>query len=229
MSKTYAIGDIHGRYDLLQKALSAIYSRTQDGNLPHTVVFLGDYVDRGPQSRLVVERLMLGARRAAKWVVLKGNHELMLADDWENGMPLSKDDFLANGGGATLLSYGHPNSSVRLDLTVIPEAHIRWMENLPQTYVDDHRVYVHAALDPGSPPDDQPSEYALWYIYPEGVQDVYPDYHVVRGHEQDPDGPQYWRGRTNLDTSAFRTGRLVIGVFDDDTPGGPTGSIEVRA
>lgn len=223
--KTYAIGDLHGRYDLLQKALAAIFSRTQDGRLPHRVVFLGDYSDRGPQSRQVVERLMLGPRHAAEWVILKGNHEDMIVEHCRTGHYLL--NWMNNGGGPTLLSYGHPREG-KIDVSYVPERHVDWMDSLPTVFSDGVHVFVHAGLKEGVPFSIQPDSVTLWMLYPEGAQDVYPDYHVVHGHEQFAEGPMLYKGRTNLDTHAYYTGRLVIGVFDEDKPE-PVGLIEVKA
>src|SRR5882762_2760652 len=98
----YAIGDIHGRYDLMQKALREI---ARDSGDAATVVFLGDYIDRGPQSREVVERLMRGPERAGdRWICLKGNHEQMACDGQEPGS--RQWLWLDNGGDATLDSFG---------------------------------------------------------------------------------------------------------------------------
>ena len=68
----------------------------------------------------------------------------------------------------------------------------------------------------------------LWKRYPKGFSDGYGERHVVHGHDNFPEGPLLLQGRTNLDTLAWRTGRLVIGVFDDDRPGGPVDFIEVK-
>jgi serine/threonine protein phosphatase 1 len=68
----------------------------------------------------------------------------------------------------------------------------------------------------------------LWKRYPKGYSLGFGDRHVVHGHDNDPDGPLLYEGRTNLDAAAWRTGRLVVGVFDDDRPGGPVDFIVVR-
>lgn len=228
--RTYAIPDLHGRYDLMQKALAKIYVQEQDGQHEHTVVFLGDYVDRGRQSRQIVERLMLGPRRGAKWVVLKGNHEDMLVGAYDG--TYNVDLWVGYGGGATLISYGHPTTiktNDELDMTVVPNAHIRWAEKLPILHSDWHRVYVHAGLDSKRSLEDQLESQALWKIYSEEMTgDVYPGYHVVHGHDGQEDGPLLYPHRSNLDTYAYRTNRLCVAVFDDEKVGGPIGLMEIR-
>jgi len=102
MSKTYGIADLHGRFDLLEIALARI---TEHVEPPATVVTLGDYVDRGPDSRKIIERLMAGLGRDGwRLICLKGNHEDIM---WQTCRRLPDVDWwLTNGGGATLISYG---------------------------------------------------------------------------------------------------------------------------
>lgn len=97
MSLTYAIADLHGRYDLLDRALSSILLHSSGG----TIVTLGDYVDRGPDSKLVIERLMSGLVGCSTWrlISLAGNHELMMLETIRK--PLHPDWWIGNGGGAT--------------------------------------------------------------------------------------------------------------------------------
>ena len=86
-------------------------------------------------------------------------------------------------------------------------------------HVDAHRLYVHAGVDPEIPLDQQSEATLLWKRYPKGFPGGFGDLHVVHGHDNFPEGPLLYEGRTNLDTLAWRTGRLTIGVFDDETPG----------
>ena len=102
MSKTYAIADLHGRFDLLELALAQIANHAQ---LPATLVTLGDYVDRGPDSRKVIARLMGAGYEGWRLICLKGNHEDIM---WQTRRRKVPDSgwWLDNGGGATLISYG---------------------------------------------------------------------------------------------------------------------------
>jgi serine/threonine protein phosphatase 1 len=235
MSFTYAIGDLHGRYDLLHKALDDIVFHA-GGDNPGTIVTLGDYVDRGPQSRQIIERLMAGLRQDGHWrgwklICLKGNHEDIM---WQCcRVPSLIGWWLDNGGDATLLSYGQ-HMSERANPSVIPVEHLSWADSLLVMHVDTHRVYVHAGVMPGAALEEQASfidvhgnQKVLWKRYDDNDEGFHGDRHVVHGHTPHADGPVRKTGRTNLDTYAFRTGRLVVGVFDDSIPGGPIDLIEV--
>jgi serine/threonine protein phosphatase 1 len=222
MSKTYAIADLHGRFDLLEMALACIVERAEP---PTTLVMLGDYIDRGPDSRKIIERLMAGLGRDGwRLICLKGNHEDIM---WQTCRRLPDVDWwLRNGGGATLLSYGQQEGD-QADVTIVPALHLDWVEQLPLMYVDRHRVFVHAGIDPNCPLDQQDAEKMIWKIYPDDDGGGHGQRHVVHGHHQHAHGPIFKRNRTNLDTLAWYTGRLAIGVFEDAAPGGPIEVLEV--
>jgi len=217
MSFTYVIGDIHGRDDLLGAALGEIIAHARAG--AGVIVAIGDYVDKGPQSRQVIERLMPGIGGGWNLVALKGNHDAMMVEGLRD--PAKLDWWLERGGDAALASYGG-------DPAAVPQAHIAWLNRLHLMYLDAYRLYVHAGVEPEIPLDRQSETTLLWKRYPNGQPDGFGEFHVVHGHDNDPDGPLLYRGRTNLDTLAWRTGRLTVGVFDDDRPGGPVDLIEVR-
>jgi Calcineurin-like phosphoesterase len=142
MSKTYAIADLHGRFDLLEMALASIVERTEPSA---TLVTLGDYVDRGPDSRKVIERLMAGPGYDDwRLICLKGNHEDIV---WQTCRRLPDADWwLTNGGGATLISYGQQKGE-QADVTIVPASHLDWIERLPLIYVDEHRFsYTRASI-----------------------------------------------------------------------------------
>lgn len=218
MSRTYAIADIHGRLDLLKKAIARIETSPSGG----TVVFLGDYIDRGPNSYGVIKRLMAGPGEPGwKWVNLAGNHEEWMIDSYNGGSSLA--DWLHCGGTRTLISYGHPaGRGIKANpREYVLRHHIDWLRGLPFFYEDQHRVYVHAGLDESLPLTEQKQDTMQWMLYPAMADGGYRGKHVVHGHHQFPDGPLLLEGRTDLDTMAWYTGRLVVGVFDDDKPGGP--------
>jgi serine/threonine protein phosphatase 1 len=223
MGKTYAVADLHGRFDLLEMALACIVERAEP---PATLVTLGDYVDRGPDSRKIVERLMAGLGRDDwRLICLKGNHEDIM---WQTCRRLPDVDWwLTNGGGATLISYGQQEGD-QADVTVVPAAHLDWVEQLPLMHVDKHRVFVHAGLDPTCALDEQDADNMIWKIYPNDDDGGHGRRHIVHGHHQHVHGPIFKKNRTNLDTLAWYTGRLAIGVFDDAAPGGPIEVLEVH-
>ena len=217
MSCTYVIPDIHGRYDLLCDGLAEIAARSNGSGC--VIVTIGDYVDKGPQSRAVVELLMSGVDEGVRLVALKGNHDTLMVDALRN--PSKMAAWIAKGGDAALASYGG-------DPADVPQTHVNWLDGLRLTYVDAHRLYVHAGVDPLIPLDRQDEDILLWKRYPKGCPDGFGKLHVVHGHDNCPDGPLLYEGRTNLDTLAWRTGRMTIGVFDDDRPGGPVDFIVIR-
>jgi serine/threonine protein phosphatase 1 len=222
MSLTYAIPDIHGRLDLLESAIDIVVEHSAGERA--TVVTLGDYVDRGPSSRQVVEQLMGWRPDKLTVVNLKGNHEAMMWEVCNNLAELSW--WIENGGDQTLASYGQ-SSQEDPNPRIVPAAHLEWIAGLPLMHVEQHRVFVHAAVDPKIPLDQQSEQTVLWKRYPEGFDLGHGHRHVVHGHHANPKAPIVTHGKTNLDGLAWKTGRLVIGVFEDDRPGGASEFLEV--
>ena len=216
---TFAIGDIHGRLDLLNRAIDMIADHA-DG-LPHRVICLGDYIDRGPESKGVVERLMrLSA--TGTWLCLKGNHEDMMVRALRTRDREELDIWLWNGGEETMDSYGNN----------VPAAHKDWLEALPIYHRDAGRIYVHAGIDPGVSIEDQTERTFLWIRERFLTAKALPC-HVVHGHtprwREKPDAaqPECLPHRTNLDTGAYFTGVLSIGMFANPMTGGPTTVLRV--
>ncbi len=217
MSLTYVIPDIHGRNDLLCDGLAeiAVHSKGKAS----VIVTIGDYVDKGPESKAVVDRLRSGVGEGFRLVALKGNHDALMVQALRD--PSKMAAWIAKGGDAALASYGG-------DPAAVPQTHIDWLDGLRLVHVDAHRLYVHAGVDPEIPLDRQVEATLLWKRYPKGFPDGIGKLHVVHGHDNCPDGPLLYEGRTNLDTLAWRTGRLTIGVFDDDGSGGPVDVIVIK-
>ena len=207
---TAAIGDIHGMHGHLTRLLRGIaaYAESQAWPEPPLLVFLGDYVDRGPASREVVQLLRHLHQKGA--VCLRGNHEEMMARCRSGAFAMSQ--FLANGGVATLASYADRFTDFEEDQ--------HWMRALPTSYEDDLRIFVHAGLMPRRPLDAQDDETKLWirdrFLNYDGA---FPKY-VVHGHT-----PVHYRGlegapeiktnRCDLDTGACYGGTLSAGFFDE--------------
>jgi serine/threonine protein phosphatase 1 len=223
MSHTYAIPDLHGRADLLDLAVDAIAARTR--GQAATVVLLGDYVNKGPASADVIARLVAGLDPAWRTVFLKGNHDGFMLDALLD--PRKLPLWLDNSGAATLRSYA-PNSDRVPDPAIVPSAHRAWLERLQIMFVDTHRVYVHAGVDPARPLDAQAETTLLTKRYAPDDASGHGKRHVVHGHNPFRVGPKLLSGRSDLDTMAWQTGRLVVGVFDDDLPGGPIELIELK-
>ena len=215
MATTYVIPDIHGRFDLLRVALGLIEGHAKG---KPNIVCLGDYIDRGPQSREVVELLM-----RSPYKCLKGNHEDMLVEAFTLGEGHA-GNWIRNGGDATLKSFKGEDG-----LMLLTKKHLLWMNCLPLFHKDAHRYYVHAGIsDPDRPLKEQ-KQSLLWHRYMGGENEPYRGKHVVHGHTPERDGPLLLSNRTNLDCGAVFWGRLVVGVFDDDRPGGPVEILEASS
>jgi serine/threonine protein phosphatase 1 len=222
MSFTYAIPDIHGHFDMLLRGLDFVSAHSGDAR-DADIVFLGDYVDRGPQSREVVELLMDGPEN---WICLMGNHEQMMIDAYDYG---ERGNWLHSGGKATYNSFA-PGG--------VTEKHLEWLRALHLYHEDKHRVYVHAGVPLDTvgthatgafvPLAEQSANELLWHRYVSNSDHGWRDKHVVHGHTPQKHGPECLRNRTNLDCGAVYGGPLAIGVFDDDVPGGPVEVLKVE-
>ncbi len=221
--KYYVIADIHGRYDLLMKAEEEI-AIDSEGFEDFKTIFLGDYIDRGPESNKVINYLKEISENNQDVICLQGNHEAMLVQTIRE--PLDPDWWLGNGGDTTFRSYGgvllnnfdwyYGNLSYKgFDPHVIPPEHIDWMESLPLYYETPKHVFVHAGVPNNFSLEAQDPERLQWMLYQQSDPGWWNNKHVVHGHHQFADGPHEWAGRTDLDCFAWNTGRLVIGVFDD--------------
>lgn len=232
----YAIADLHGRFDLMEQAMLTIEAKAKG---EFKIITLGDYVDRGPQSKQIIEKLM---ELQSKWphlICLQGNHEAMMVESITT--PLMPGWWMGNGGNTTVQSYGwggEPYSTYCYD--VVPKEHINWIKELPLYYETEKQVFVHAGIPDADKPLDEQTKLEgyhgeikmQWMLYNPTDIGGYQGKHVVHGHHQFEDGPHEWKGskrggRTDLDTYAWKTGRLVIGVFDD-TQGPAKEFIEVK-
>jgi serine/threonine protein phosphatase 1 len=204
---TYAIGDIHGCAVLLDALLERIAAHA--GRRAHRLVFLGDYIDRGPDSAAVLRTVSrLNWAEPERVACLMGNHERMLLDALQT--PQAAEHWLINGGDATLDSFG------ARDAGGLPRDTLDWIEALPTVHADAARWYVHAGFRPGAEIPDPDDHNRLWIREPflEGDHDF--GLHVVHGHTPQGDGrPEVRRFRTNLDTAAVYGGALTAGVFSD--------------
>jgi serine/threonine protein phosphatase 1 len=217
MSLTYVIPDVHGRSDLLRDGLALIAAHARGGY--GTLIALGDYVNKGPDSKTVIELLRADPLPGWPFIALKGNHDVMMVEGLRDRTKMQW--WLERGGDATIASYGG-------DPSMVPAGDIQWLNGLALMHVDRHRIYVHAGLDPALPLDRQSERTLLWKRYAEGDTSGFDGRYIVHGHDSIVDGPKQYKGRINLDTRGWRTGRLVIAAFDDDKPGGPIDFISVQ-
>jgi serine/threonine protein phosphatase 1 len=153
----FAIGDLHGCPDELEVLLAAIGAGADD-----TLVFLGDYVDRGPRVRALVERLLRLRDERPATIFLRGNHEDMLLAYLDLG-GRHGDAYLANGGAATLASYEiPPGTRGAAAAALIPAVHLQFLRDLTLTHRRDRFLFVHAGVRPGIALEQQAEEDLLW-------------------------------------------------------------------
>ncbi|MCW2221544.1 serine/threonine protein phosphatase 1 [Bradyrhizobium japonicum] len=205
---TFAIGDIHGCFDELLTLLAVcdLACAEEDARF----VFVGDYVDRGPDSRRVVQFLMRRqSDQERRFICLRGNHEEMLI------RAASRDrsdrdlmNWWGNGGERTLESYGVD------DACDLPAEHLAWLRQLPLMHSDRHRLFAHAGIRPGVPLSLQSQEDLLWIREPflSSADDHGPL--VVHGHTPLASGrPDLRANRLNLDTGVCFGGPLSAAAF----------------
>ena len=207
MSLTYAIGDIHGSLGKLEQLM--LRCEQDAAGQPSTFVFLGDYVDRGPNSCGVIAYLLEMQSRFGECVIaLKGNHEAMVLSAADGAIPLRL--WFAQGGTETLESYGGVRPSE------LPQNHIDWMHSLRLSHDDGQRFFVHAGVNPQKPLNDQAEAALLWIREP--FLSHTGDYGrlIVHGHTPLLTGvPDLRSNRLNIDTAAVFGGPLTAAVFDD--------------
>jgi serine/threonine protein phosphatase 1 len=217
----YAIGDIHGHIDLLEAAHARIAADAARHG-PATVVHVGDLVDRGPDSRGVIDYLMRGIARGEDWVVLKGNHDRMFSRflrDPEEPEPGLRPDLSwlhpRLGGADTLASYGvrspadRPIAAVHEDaLAKVPQAHRDFLEARPTWHRIGETLFVHAGIRPGFAMEKQTETDLVWIRQPflEDTRDH--GFLVVHGHTAIP-APHHHGNRVNIDSSAAYGGPLT--------------------
>lgn len=218
----YAIGDVHGRDDLLLTLLTRIVA---DHTWRHpdkeaTLVYVGDYIDRGLRSREVIDRVKRGVP-GFETICLKGNHEdLMLAcltttdiDVW--GM------WLGNGGEQTAASFGLRIESdddcdpVALAKALGPER-LRWLDTLKLYHRTDEYLFVHAGIVPGRPLTQQLEKDLIWIRHAFLDSDVDHGCIVVHGHTP-AEEPELRRNRIGIDTGATWSGKLTAVCLGEDT------------
>ncbi|MEM1388310.1 MAG: metallophosphoesterase [Pseudomonadota bacterium] len=215
----YAIGDIHGRADLLQALVAQIEGEDPAARL----VFVGDYIDRGEQTRAVLDWLQAYQARASARhpVFLMGNHERMCLDFIDNPEAAGAR-WLRNGGLQALASYGVGMGAQQADLAemhrdlvaAMGEATLAWLRGLALSWRSGNVAVVHAALDPVMSFTMQPESVLLWG-HPAFLRRPRGDgLWVVHGHTI-VDAPYAAQGRIAVDTGAYGTGRLSAARIGD--------------
>ncbi len=213
--RVYAIGDIHGCTHLLRLQLAQIEADEQlHPSARSIIVFLGDYIDRGPDSRGTID-LLLACQKMQKVVFLKGNHETLIRRFLDT--PRSLNDWRSLGGLETLVSYGLrpslrrcPDNDKKLSdelRAVMPARHLAFFDSLSPSFTCGDFFFAHAGVRPGVALDKQSEDDLLW------IRDDFLNYNfplekfVVHGHTP-VHAPEIRSNRANIDTGAYATGRL---------------------
>lgn len=224
--RIYAVGDIHGRADLLGllvERIRADIARFDDERAPH-IVFLGDYIDRGDHSREVLETLVAlkGKFAAAKLTFLRGNHEAAMLSFLDE--PSRCSDWLHFGGLQTLASYGvsPPKSTpappaelgrIQKSLERALGAHRAFLEKTALFMRSGNVVFCHAGVDPDDPIEEQSEQALLWgcsgFLAKGGIEEI----RVVHGHYAAAE-PVVTARRICVDTGAYYSGRLTAVRLD---------------
>ena len=226
--RIYVIGDVHGQLDMLRAAHERIEAdRTARRDRMAPVLHLGDYVDRGPDSRGVIDFLIDGKLRGKRWIFLRGNHDRIfqgfLADhDYRDPVLRADLSWVSPnmGGSQTLASYGvHVRriGSIRPAWDAaqhsVPPSHVEFLRDLKLYHETRDLIFVHAGLRPGIPLAEQTEDDLIWIRGP--FLDDGSDHGklVVHGHTP-VETPEHWGNRVALDTGAGYGRPLTAAVFE---------------
>lgn len=217
----YCFPDIHGCSDVLRDALSFVYSQNPNGG---KIIFLGDYIDRGPDNYGVLQ-IVMNPPENWEFVTLLGNHEAMFIEAYMSGTEFydrkaaqdiagfKQDDFIM---------YEHVRQGITKKV-------MNWMCNLGILHIEDKNVFAHAFYDDTLDPEDQRTNDVVWtrmddwMAFPNTKQGLY----LTHGHTPRKHGPVKSPNRTNLDCGAVFYGRYVIGEYHKGVQG-PVGFHEFK-
>lgn len=215
--RAYAVGDIHGRVDLLEHLLAKIHADLQQRPARKTMlVFVGDLIDRGPSSAQVVERLRCYRRDGVEPVFLLGNHEEILLRI-VNGDSSVVDSWLQFGGLQCLQSYGvtlarlrgrSADEVVQIVRSVVPKEHVEFLESFVDSLRFGDYLFVHAGIRPGIEIDLQSQSDLRWIREPFLYDETDHGFVVVHGHTI-TDEVDERPNRIGIDTGAYRSGLLT--------------------
>ena len=209
----YCFPDIHACSDVLKDALSFVYSNNHEGG---KIIFLGDYIDRGPDN-LGVLQIVMNPPEGWEFATLLGNHEEMFVDSYMNGTPFydtkaAKD--IAGFKQDEFVIYDHIRQGIDRSI-------IEWMSNLKVCHIEDKNVFAHAFYDDTLNPEDQRAHTAVWARMDDWMsfQNSKQGLYLTHGHTPRKHGPIQSPNRTNLDCGAVFYGRFVIAEYHKDVQG----------
>lgn len=222
--RIYCIGDVHGRDDLLQQLQGKILHDASGFDGSKVIVYLGDYIDRGLESRQVVERLLHSPLEGFQSVHLRGNHEQALLDFLQD--PRTMAAWMSWGGKQTLASYGVSLPSnlhlEHMELLAsqlkqnLPEDHLQFLESLDASFSSGGYYFVHAGIRPGVPLAKQELGDQLWIREEFTRSSQQHEAVIVHGHSITTEA-QLLPNRIGIDTGAFHTGVLTALVLESDS------------
>lgn len=220
--RVYAIGDIHGRSDLLKRQHALIEAHFTADPLPNIhLIYLGDYIDRGPDTSGVLELLLREASNFVQVTLLRGNHEEMLLRFLDD--PAVGPMWCQLGGLETLLSYGidvagtlaaegYPGVA-RHVREKLPPPHYALLSQLQSSFTVGDYFFCHAGVRPGVPLDEQLPQDLAWIRDP--FLQTKEDFGKIVVHGHSPtEQPDFRANRINIDTGAYATGRLTCLVLE---------------
>lgn len=223
-TRVYAVGDIHGRLDLLDELQGLIAGDGAEySGRRRVLIYVGDYIDRGYESRQTIDRLIDSPLPGFETVHLLGNHERAMLDFLED---ISVGpSWLRYGGLETLHSYGvewnrndydDDEGLRRIQAALaakLPDRHRRFLSGLPLTHVEGDYLFVHAGIRPGLPIEHQDEQDLLWIRDEFLHSSVDHGKVIVHGHSIREE-PELRANRVGIDTGAFATGRLTCLVLE---------------
>ncbi len=221
--RIYAIGDVHGRADLLDRMLSRIDAHIAAHPAARPIhLLVGDYIDRGPASREVLD-LLINCARWREMIFLRGNHETFIFEFLQN--PAFYREWGKMGGIETLMSYGlkppiNADAATQKELasaldSALPQAHRNFLGSLTSSFSCGGFFFAHAGVRPGVPLNKQRDDDLLWIrddflLYEEDFGKI-----VVHGHTPVRE-LDVRPNRINIDTGAYATGRLSCLIIEGD-------------
>lgn len=219
--RIYAIGDVHGRLDLLEAMHTRIRDEIErDAPADWRIVHVGDYVDRGPDSKGVIDFLAEAIRTDSRYVALAGNHDAGLVDFLAD--PDKDSLFARHGGRQTALSYGvdadfssqgQARASAERLRAAMPREHVEFLSTLPRSVAFGDFFFCHAGIRPGVPLALQNPEDLIWIRERFLSSPLLYEKVVVHGHTPSQ-APEIMPNRVNVDTAAFTTGVLTALSID---------------
>ena len=227
-SKIFVVGDIHGCHFLLTQIHKKILDKSNNMNGNKLLIYLGDYIDRGPKIKKTIQALLDFQPNNFQQIFLLGNHEQMMLD-FINNVPDSLYLWMLNGGDETLNSYGikdtaffnngiKSNEIIRDELVNnIPKNHLQFFNNLTLSHQRGEYFFVHAGIDPDVPLDKQDKNTLIWQRGSKFLDNTKVfEKIIIHGHTPQPKIKNL-ANRINLDTGAFYTGILSCLIIDTKT------------